>query len=354
MLTVTHAFVNTGQRLPLNTTATLQRTFWCAVLAGQLLLAGLSSALAQSSGGDRDKWPSRPIRMIIPFTAGGPIDVVGRRLGQKMAEALNTTIVYDNRAGANGIIGIDAVAKAAPDGYTMLITTGSFAGNSVLYKKLPHDPLKDFAPITQIYRTYGNVLVVNPDVPAKSLKELITLAQAKPEKLSFSSAGYGNLNHLNGELFNSLAQTKILHVPYKGAGPAFNEVVAKQIDMTFASTAGSAAGIKDGRVRALAISGTQRAPILPDVPTYAEQGLKGMEQVYGWGGLWYPAGTPQDKIDRIQQVVQQAMQQPDLKAQLDRLGLITVGSSPADFAKFVMDDMAFQATLFKLANIQPQ
>jgi len=354
MLTVTHAFINAGQSLSLNATAKRRRTFWCAVLAAPWLLAGLSSALAQSSGGDKDKWPSRPIRMIIPFTAGGPIDVVGRQLGQKMAEALNTTIVYDNRAGANGIIGIDAVAKAPPDGYTLLITTGSFAGNSVLYKKLPHDPLKDFAPITQIYRTYGNVLVVNPDVPAKSLKELIALAQAKPEKMSFSSAGYGNLNHLNGELFNSLAQTKILHVPYKGAGPSFNEVVAKQIDMTFASTAGSAAGIKDGRVRALAISGTQRAPILPDVPTYAEQGLKGMEQVYGWGGLWYPAGTSQDKIDRIQQVVHQAMEQPDLKAQLDRLGLITVGSSPADFSKFVIDDMAFQAKLFKLANIQPQ
>jgi tripartite-type tricarboxylate transporter receptor subunit TctC len=354
MLTVTHAFINAGQSLSLNATAKRRRTFWCAVLAAPWLLAGLSSALAQSSGGDKDKWPSRPIRMIIPFTAGGPIDVVGRQLGQKMAEALNTTIVYDNRAGANGIIGIDAVAKAPPDGYTLLITTGSFAGNSVLYKKLPHDPLKDFAPITQIYRTYGNVLVVNPDVPAKSLKELIALAQAKPDKMSFSSAGYGNLNHLNGELFNSLAQTKILHVPYKGAGPSFNEVVAKQIDMTFASTAGSAAGIKDGRVRALAISGTQRAPILPDVPTYAEQGLKGMEQVYGWGGLWFPAGTSQDKIDRIQQVVQQAMEQPDLKAQLDRLGLITVGSSPADFSKFVIDDMAFQAKLFKLANIQPQ
>ena len=354
MLTVTHAFINAGQSLSLNATAKRRRTFWCAVLAAPWLLAGLSSALAQTSGGDKDKWPSRPIRMIIPFTAGGPIDVVGRQLGQKMAEALNTTIVYDNRAGANGIIGIDAVAKAPPDGYTLLITTGSFAGNSVLYKKLPHDPLKDFAPITQIYRTYGNVLVVNPDVPAKSLKELIALAQAKPDKMSFSSAGYGNLNHLNGELFNSLAQTKILHVPYKGAGPSFNEVVAKQIDMTFASTAGSAAGIKDGRVRALAISGTQRAPILPDVPTYAEQGLKGMEQVYGWGGLWYPAGTSQDKIDRIQQVVHQAMEQPDLKAQLDRLGLITVGSSPADFSKFVIDDMAFQAKLFKLANIQPQ
>ena len=354
MLTVTHAFINAGQSLSLNATAKRRRTFWCVVLAAPWLLAGLSSALAQSSGGDKDKWPSRPIRMIIPFTAGGPIDVVGRQLGQKMAEALNTTIVYDNRAGANGIIGIDAVAKAPPDGYTLLITTGSFAGNSVLYKKLPHDPLKDFAPITQIYRTYGNVLVVNPDVPAKSLKELIALAQAKPDKMSFSSAGYGNLNHLNGELFNSLAQTKILHVPYKGAGPSFNEVVAKQIDMTFASTAGSAAGIKDGRVRALAISGTQRAPILPDVPTYAEQGLKGMEQVYGWGGLWYPAGTSQDKIDRIQQVVHQAMEQPDLKAQLDRLGLITVGSSPADFSKFVIDDMAFQAKLFKLANIQPQ
>jgi tripartite-type tricarboxylate transporter receptor subunit TctC len=267
---------------------------------------------------------------------------------------LGVPIVYDNRAGANGIIGIDAVAKAPTDGYTMLITTGSFAANSVLYKKLPFDPAKDFAPVTQIYRTYGNVLVVNPDVPVKSLKELIALAQAKPDKLSFSSAGYGNLNHLNGELFNSLAQTKILHVPYKGAGPAFNEVVAKQIDMTFASTAGSAAGIKDGRVRAIAISGTQRAPILPDVPTYAELGLKGMEQVYGWGGLWFPVGTSQDKIDRMQQAVQSAMQQADLKAQLERLGLITLGSTPAEFAKFVQDDMAFQAKLFQAANIQPQ
>lgn len=331
-----------------------RRNFWRAAVAAPLLLASLGTALAQSTGGDKDKWPSRPIRMVIPFTAGGPIDVVGRQLGQKLAEALNTTIVYDNRAGANGIIGIDAVAKAPPDGYTMLITTGSFAGNTILYKKLPHDPLKDFAPITQIYRTYGNVLVVNPDVPAKTLKELIALAQSKPEKMSFSSAGYGNLNHLNGELFNSVAQTKILHVPYKGAGPAFNEVVAKQIDMTFASTAGSAAGIKDGRVRALAISGTQRAPILPDVPTYAEQGIQGMEQVYGWGGLWFPAGTSQDKIDRMQQAVRQVMQQAELKAQLDRLGLITVGSSPAEFSKFVIDDIAFQAGLFKLANIQPQ
>jgi tripartite-type tricarboxylate transporter receptor subunit TctC len=329
-----------------------RRIFWRTACAVPLLLAGLNVAWAQSAAAD--KWPSKPIRMIIPFTAGGPIDVVGRQLGQKLSDTLGVPIVYDNRAGANGIIGIDAVAKAPTDGYTMLITTGSFAANSVLYKKLPFDPAKDFAPITQIYRTYGNVLVVNPDVPVKSLKELIALAQAKPDKLSFSSAGYGNLNHLNGEFFNSLAQTKILHVPYKGAGPAFNEVVAKQIDMTFASTAGSAAGIKDGRVRAIAISGTQRAPILPDVPTYAELGLKGMEQVYGWGGLWFPVGTSQDKIDRMQQAVQSAMQQPDLKAQLERLGLITLGSTPAEFAKFVQDDMAFQAKLFQAANIQLQ
>jgi len=354
MQSVPPNYLTAAQRLSMLMTTQRRRTFWSTLLAAPVLFVGLNTALAQSIGSDKDKWPSRPIRMVIPFTAGGPIDVVARQLGQKMAEALNATIVYDNRAGANGIIGIDAVAKAAPDGYTMLITTGSFAANSVLYKKLPHDPLKDFAPITQIYRTYGNVLVVNPDVPAKSLKELIALAQAKPEKMSFSSAGYGNLNHLNGELFNSLAKTKILHVPYKGAGPAFNEVVAKQIDMTFASTAGSAAGIKDGRVRALAISGTQRAPILPDVPTYAEQGLKGMEQVYGWGGLWFPAGTAQDKIDRVQQVVLQSMQQPDLKAQLDRLGLITVGSSSAEFSKFVIDDVVFQTELFKLANIQQQ
>lgn len=321
-----------------------------ALLTLPLLLATLA-AQAQTAA---EKWPARPIRMIIPFTAGGPIDVVARQLGQKLTEALGVPMVYDNRAGANGIIGIDAVAKAAPDGYTVLITTGSFAANSVLYKKLPFDPLKDFAPVTQIYRTYGNVLVVNPDVPAQNLNELIALAKSRGERMSFSSAGYGNLNHLNGELFNTLAQTKITHIPYKGAGPAFNEVVAKQVDMTFASTAGSAAGIKDGRVRAMAISGTQRAPILPNVPTYAELGFKGMEQVYGWGGLWFPANTPQDRIDLLQRTVAKVMQEPDLKAQFDKIGQITIGSTPADFAKFVIEDMKFQANLFKLAKIEPQ
>ena len=321
-------------------------------IAVPLVLSAAATAQAQSIAAE--KWPVRPIRMIIPFTAGGPIDVVGRQLGQKLSEALGTPIVYDNRAGANGIIGIDAVAKAAPDGYTVLITTGSFAANSVLYKKLPHDPLKDFAPVTQIYRTYGNVLVVNPDVPVQNLQELIALSKSKPERMSFSSAGYGNLNHLNGELFNMLAQTKITHIPYKGAGPAFNEVVAKQVDMTFASTAGSAAGIKDGRVRAIAISGTQRAPILPNVPTYAELGFNGMEQVYGWGGLWYPAGTPQDRIDLLQRVVAKAIQEPDLKAQLEKLGLMTIGSTPTEFSKFVLEDMKYQANLFKLAKIDPQ
>jgi tripartite-type tricarboxylate transporter receptor subunit TctC len=178
MLNLSPHFSRSAQVLPENMKMQWRRSFWRVALVGPMLLAGLTVALAQSPGSEKDKWPSRPIRMIIPFTAGGPIDVVARQVGQKMAEVLNATIVYDNRAGANGIIGIDAVAKAPPDGYTMLITTGSFAANSVLYKKLPHDPLKDFAPITQIYRTYGNVLVVNPDVPAKSLKELIALAQA--------------------------------------------------------------------------------------------------------------------------------------------------------------------------------
>lgn len=317
-----------------------------------VVAASSGVAFAQSDAGD--KWPSRPIRMMIPFTAGGPIDVVARQLGQKLSESLGQPIVYDNRAGANGIIAVDAVAKSPPDGYTILITTGSFAANSILYKKLPYDPIKDFAPVTQIYRTYGNVLVVNKDLPVQSLNELIALAKAKPEKLAFSSAGYGNLNHLNGELFNSIAQTHILHVPYKGAGPAFNEVVAKQIDMTFASTAGSAQAIKDGRVRALAISGTQRAPILPDVPTYAELGFKGMEDVYGWAGLWFPAGTSQDKIDKMQQTVHKVMQLPDLKEQLERLGLITVGSTSEEFSKFILKDIAYQGKLFKLANIQQQ
>ena len=297
-------------------------------------------------------WPIRPIRLIIPAAAGGPIDVIARIIGQKITNEFNVPVVYDNKAGANGIIGIDSVAKSNPDGYTMLIVSGSFSANSFTYKKLPYDPIKDFSPITQIYQTYGNLLIVNSELPVLNLTQLIEYASKN--KLSYSSAGYGNLTHLNGELFNSVASTNIVHVPYKGAGPAFNEVLSKHIDMTFASTATAIQSIKEGRVRALAIGGTKRAPVLENVPTYAEAGLKGMEQaVYGWCGLWYPSKTPEEKILKIQQSIAKIINLDDVKEKFDKLGLVGIGSSPSEFTKFIENDIQFQSKLFKIAKIEP-
>ena len=299
-------------------------------------------------------WPNRPIRMIVPFSAGGPIDIVARRVGQKLSDALKTPVVIDYKAGANGLIGAEYVAKAAPDGYTMLIMTGSFSANSALYKKLPFDPIKDFVPISQVYRSYGMVLVVNKDLPVNSLKELIAYGNANPGKLSYGSGGYGNASHLVGELLNVQTGLSILHVPYKGLGPAFNEVVARQVDMTFISTATAANGINENIVKGIAISGTARSPAIPNVPTFTEAGVKGVDQVFGWSGLFYPAGTPKLIVDKVQQALARVLSQPDMKKQFDDLGIMPVGSSSAEFSKFVIQDIELQTQLFKTANIAQQ
>jgi tripartite-type tricarboxylate transporter receptor subunit TctC len=324
--------------------------YWISVFS----IFGLFCQSHISFAQNKSAWPDRPIRIIVPFSAGGPIDIVARRVGQHLSDRLKTPVVIEYKAGANGLIGADYVAKSTPDGYTMLIMTGSFAANAALYKKLPYDPIKDFAPISQVYRSYGMVLVVNNDLPVNSVKELIAYSQANPNKLSYGSGGYGNASHLVGELLNTQYGTSILHVPYKGLGPAYNEVVAKQVDMTYISTAMAANGIKEKIVKGIAISGTARSPAIPNVPTFLESGIKGIDQVYGWSGLFYPAGTPKEFVLKVQQALAESLKIPEIKKQFEELGLMPMGSSPAEFTQFVAKDIELQTQLFKIANIAQQ
>ena len=312
-----------------------------------------SSVWAQGTGGDAARYPTRHIRMIAPFTAGSTLDIMARLVAEQLTNRLGQNIVVDNRPGANGIIGIDLVAKAPADGYTMLLTTGSFTGNLVLNKKLPYDGVRDFAPITQIARSYGMVLVVNPSVPAQSIKELVALAKSRPGKLSYGSSGVGNITHLIAELFKVEAGVDVVHVPYKGSGPAMTDVLGRQIDMTFVSTVFVQPFIKAGRVRALGLTGDERSPVLPDLPTFKELGLPGVEMT-GIYGLWFPAKTPQSRVNRIQSEIKQAVATPAMKSRLDEFGLVGVASTPAEFAKFLREDFELQTRIAKQAGIQPQ
>ena len=278
---------------------------------------------------------------------------MARLVSERLASALGHNVVVDNRPGANGVIGIDLVAKAPPDGYTMLLTTGSFTGNLVLYKKLPYDGVRDFAPITQIARSYGMVLVVHPGVAAHSPKELIALAKTRPGKMSYGSSGVGNITHLVPELFNTLGGIQIQHVPYKGSGPAMTAVLGREVEMTWVSTVFVQPFIKDGRVRALGLTGEERSPVLPDIPTFRELGFKELVMT-GWYGLWFPAKTPAARVSRIHAEIRKAIASADMKARFDELGLVGVGSTPAEFAKFLQEDIALQSRIVKRAGIPQQ
>ena len=321
------------------------------------ILRGLSlvacAAIAWPAAAQDANYPARHIRMVCPFTSGSTLDLMARVVGERLTSALGHNIVIDNRPGANGVIGTDLVAKAPPDGYTMLMTTGSFTGNQVVMKKLPYHTVRDFEPITQIARSYGLVLVVHPGVPAKSVKELVALAKSRPGKMTYGSSGVGNITHLVGELFNALAGVTITHVPYKGAGPAMTDVLGRQIDMNFVSTVFVQPFIKDGRVRPLALTGGERSPVLPELPTFKELGYSELVMT-GWYGLWFPVRTPAARVNRIYGVIKAAVAAPDTKAKLDEFGLVGVASSPSEFAQFLKDDIAFQARIVKLAGVEPQ
>ena len=305
----------------------------------------LAAALAAQARG----FPDKPVRLVVPYSAGGSTDVISRTLGQKLSEMWGQPVVIDNRPGASTIIGTDIVAKSAPDGYTLLVTTVSFTIVPSLFDKLPYDSAKDFQPITLI-NTTPLVLVVNPSVPARSVQELIALARARPGALNFGSAGSGGSNHLAGELFNAMAGVKMVHVPYKGNAPALNDLVGGHVDLVFNGLTSAIPLIRAGKLRPLAMTSLARAGALPEIPTLDELGMKGFQAV-GWNGLSAPARTPKEVIARISADVLKVIRSPELIERLKVEGSDPVGNSPQQFAAFLREETARWSEVIKFAKI---
>ena len=306
---------------------------------------------AQTPTAQKD-YPNHPIRMVVPYVAGGPMDFIGRTLNQKMAPSLGQNFVIDNRAGAGGAIGTGVVAKAVPDGYTLLNTSSSHASLPVVSPSLSYDPVKDFTPITLVANSVGFVVAVGPSVKANTLQEFIADAKARPEKLNYGSGGVGNVMQFAAEFFNTSAGTKINHVPYKGVGEAITDLMAGRIDVCIGSATALLPLVKSGKLRALAITGKTRWAMMPDVPTVDEAGVKGF--VYTpWYGLWYPAGTPTEYVTRMRQEVVKALEDPEVKRSFAEQGYVTVGSTPAEFAKVITDEIDANKRLATKINFAP-
>ena len=314
---------------------------------GMMLCVGL----AQAQTVQKD-YPNHPIRMVVPYVAGGPMDFIGRTLNQKMAPSLGQNFVIDNRAGAGGAIGTGVVAKSAPDGYTLLNTSSSHASLPVVSPSLSYDPVKDFTPITLVANSVGFVVAVGPSVKANTLQEFIADAKARPEKLNYGSGGVGNVMQFAAEFFNTSAGTKINHVPYKGVGEAITDLMAGRIDVCIGSATALLPLVKSGKLRALAITGKTRWALMPDVPTVDEAGVKGF--VYTpWYGLWYPAGTPTEYVTRMRQEVVKALEDPEVKRSFAEQGYVTVGSTPAEFAKVIAEEIEANKRLATKINFAP-
>ena len=305
--------------------------------------------LAFASLARADDYPSKPIRFVVPYPAGGPLDTVARLLGQKVSESMKQPIIVDNRPGAGGNIGADFVAKAAPDGYTILMgAVATHAINPTLYSHIPYDPVADFMPVTQVAST-PNVLVVNPSLPAKNVREFIAYAKANPGKLNFGSGSTGSAGHLAGELFKTMAGVDMTHVPYKGAGPAMQDLVAGQIQLMFDNLASSLGQIRAGKVRALAVTTAKRTSLAPDLPTIAESGLPGFD-INTWFGVFVPAKTPQPIVDRLHAEFTRALAMPDVRQKMVDLGAEPVGSTPAEFAALIRSEKDKYARVIKASG----
>jgi tripartite-type tricarboxylate transporter receptor subunit TctC len=317
------------------------------MLAAALAVATIpvtAPALAQA-------WPSKPITYVVPFPAGGTTDILARLIGQKLGVALGTTIVIENKPGAGGNVGSEFVARAAPDGYTILGgTISSHSINVSLYPKLPYDPVKSFEPITLI-GTNPNVLVVNAASPFKSVGEITAALKAKPGSLSYASAGNGTSQHLSAELYKFMAGVDMVHIPYKGSGPAIQDVLGGQVPMMFDTTVVAGPHIQGGRLRALAVTSAKRSPALPDVPTMAESGVTGYD-VVSWQAVFAPAGTPQPIVQRLSAEIAKILKEPEVQERFAKLGLEPSGMAPADLAAFQKAEIEKWAKVIKAANIR--
>jgi tripartite-type tricarboxylate transporter receptor subunit TctC len=300
-----------------------------------------ASALAQA-------YPSKPIRLVVGFTPGGGVDINARLLGPKLTEYMGQQVIVDNRPGAGTNIANEFVAKSAPDGYTLLINTAAVAINMALYKKVPFDTLRDFAPIS-VFSQSPNILVVHSSVPVKSVKELIALAKSKPGALNYSSAGSGTTQHLAAELFKLRTGVNIVHVPYKGSAPSLTALIGGEVSLTFANIPAIYQHVKSGRLRPLASAGPKRSELMPQVPIMAEAGVKGVEVVV-WYGVLAPAATPKDIVNTLAANIRKAAFSPDTKQKLVDQGAEPVGSTPDEFAKLLREEVTKWAEVVKASG----
>ena len=321
------------------------RKYTAAMACCAMLAVSASPLCAQS-------YPTRPIRMLVPSTPGGSVDTLARLVGGKLAERWSQQVVVDNRPGAGGTIAADVTAKAPPDGYTLIMgTVAAIATNVSLYSKLPYHPLKDLAPVTLVAQQQL-VLLVHPGVAARSVKELIVLAKARPGELSFASAGNGSGGHLSGELFKILARIDLQHVPYKGVSPAIIDVISGQVTMTFASIISGMPPLKSGRLRGLAVTGAKRSPALADLPTMQEAGVPAY-QSSTWYGVLAPARTPRDIIVKLQGEIARSVHSPEIAERLVAEGAEPAGSTPEEFRAFIAAEIEKWGKVIRAAGIKP-
>jgi tripartite-type tricarboxylate transporter receptor subunit TctC len=322
-------------------------------LRRRLILSGLGATMLAAFPAihAQDNFPSRPITLIVPFPAGGSTDLAARLIAKYAGDELGQTIIVENRGGAGGSIGMTYVARAKADGYTIgMATVSTHGSNPAVYPNLTYDPIKDFVPVSNVAGE-PSVFMVHPSVPAKTMKEFMEMARANPGKFSFASPGQGSLGHVNIEHFMMQADIKLLHVPYKGAGPALNDAMSGQVNAMTNNLGSSLPHIKKGKLRALAVLSAKRSPELPDVPTYTELGIKNMTEA-GWFGIVAPAGTPPEVVNKLSLAVQKATRMPEFVKKLSDTGGTPIGNTPEQFGVQIKDALARYAEVAKKANIK--
>ncbi len=320
-----------------------RQAFHLIAWASLAICAAAPSAMAQAV------YPSKPITLVVTYPPGGGADAMARLIAPKMGEALGQAIVIDNKPGAGGQIGAAAVAKAAPDGYTLMLDASSFAVNSSLYPKLPYDSAKAFQAVG-IVALFPNVVLVNANFPAKNMAELMAAARKSKDAVSYASSGNGSAQHLAGALFESAAKVDMVHVPYKGGGPALNDVIGGQVPLFFGNLASTLQHVQSGKLKALAVTSGKRSPILPDVPTLSESGLKGTE-IYEWNAVFAPANTPEPVMKKLASAFQQALESPDVKARVGQLGGEIQKGTPEQAKKFIEQQTSLWNRVIKERNI---